>query len=240
MSNYVKTTDFAAKDALTTGSPAKIVKGTEIDNELIAIGTAIATKADLASPTFTGVPLTTTPAYSDDSTKIASTAFVRDVIPAGIISMWSGTIATIPLGWLLCDGTSGTPDLRDKFIIGATADSSGAKTNVTGSYTQTGGSKDAIVVSHSHTISGHQHYVTTNGVQGNQSLSNSNYVAYDTRVSGGVFSNENFEYVLGGTSSGANAGLTSSSGTQTSSTEGSSGTNANLPPYFALAFIMKS
>ena len=51
---------------------------------------------------------------------------------AGMIMMWSGTIATIPSGWLLCNGSSSTPDLRDKFIIGASADSGGAaKTNVT-------------------------------------------------------------------------------------------------------------
>jgi len=71
---------------------------------------------------------------------------------AGMIMMWSGTIATIPTGWLLCNGSNSTPDLRDKFIIGASADSGGAaKTNVTASYTQTGGTKDAIVVSHTHT-----------------------------------------------------------------------------------------
>lgn len=54
MSNYTKTTDFAAKDALTTGDPNKVVKGSEIDDEFDNIATAVATKADKASPTFTG------------------------------------------------------------------------------------------------------------------------------------------------------------------------------------------
>jgi hypothetical protein len=54
MSNYTKSTNFATKDALTSGNPLKIVKGTEIDTEFNNIQTAIATKADLASPTFTG------------------------------------------------------------------------------------------------------------------------------------------------------------------------------------------
>jgi hypothetical protein len=54
MSDYVKSTDFAAKDALASGNAAKIVKGTEIDTEFNNIATAVATKADLASPTFTG------------------------------------------------------------------------------------------------------------------------------------------------------------------------------------------
>lgn len=54
MSNYTKTTNFATKDNLTSGDPAKLVKGTEINTEFDNIATAIATKADTASPTFTG------------------------------------------------------------------------------------------------------------------------------------------------------------------------------------------
>ena len=54
MSNYVKTTNFTAKDSLTTGDPAKVVRGSEIDTEYTNIATAVATKADTASPTFTG------------------------------------------------------------------------------------------------------------------------------------------------------------------------------------------
>lgn len=54
MSNYTKTTNFAAKDSLPSGNSAKIVRGTEIDTEFNNIATASATKADTASPTFTG------------------------------------------------------------------------------------------------------------------------------------------------------------------------------------------
>lgn len=54
MSNYTKTTNFAAKDALVSGNPAKVIKGTEIDSEFNNIATAVATKADSGSPTFTG------------------------------------------------------------------------------------------------------------------------------------------------------------------------------------------
>jgi hypothetical protein len=61
-------------------------------------------------------------------------------VPVGGIIMWSGTVATIPTNWHLCDGDASTPDLRDKFVIGATSDDAGvAKTNVTGSLTQSGG-----------------------------------------------------------------------------------------------------
>jgi hypothetical protein len=54
MSNYVKATNFTVKDTLPTGNSSKIVRGSEIDTELAAIATAISSKADLASPTFTG------------------------------------------------------------------------------------------------------------------------------------------------------------------------------------------
>ena len=54
MSNYSKTTDFAAKDSLPSGDCGKIIKGAEFETEVDAISTAIATKADIASPTFTG------------------------------------------------------------------------------------------------------------------------------------------------------------------------------------------
>jgi len=54
MSNYTKTTNFAAKDSLVSGNPAKVVRGTEINTEFDNIATAVATKANIASPTFTG------------------------------------------------------------------------------------------------------------------------------------------------------------------------------------------
>ena len=54
MSNYSKTTDFAAKDSLPSGDSGKIIRGSEFETEFDAVSTAIATKADLASPTFTG------------------------------------------------------------------------------------------------------------------------------------------------------------------------------------------
>jgi len=76
-------------------------------------------------------------------------------VPVGTIVMWSGAIAAIPPGWALCTGADGTPDLRDKFVVGARQDSGGvAKTNLTGALTQSGGNKD-----HTHTAN-HGHGVT--------------------------------------------------------------------------------
>jgi hypothetical protein len=184
-----------------------------------------------ASPTLTGAPLAPTPAVTDDTTKIATTEFVRNIIPSGIITMWSGSIVSIPTGWLLCDGTSGTPDLRDRFIVGAGSTYAPAAT---------GGSKDAIVVSHTHTESNPGNFITGN-------------VAFDTGSQAGILgattgvfsrSNLNNEFVSGGSTTaglrGLNLEITAGSHTHTIDATGSSGTNANLPPYYALAYIMKS
>jgi len=77
MSNYTKLTNFASKDSLASGNPLKVIKGTEIDDEFESIETSIGTKADLASPTFTGTPAATTAAAATNTTQIATTAFVQ-------------------------------------------------------------------------------------------------------------------------------------------------------------------
>jgi hypothetical protein len=166
-----------------------------------------------ASPTFTGTPLAPTASVSTDNTQIATTAFVRDIIPAGIISMWSGSIASIPTGWLLCDGTNGTPDLRDRFVVGAGSSYAVAAT---------GGSANAIVVSHTHSITdpGHLHSFASPVL--------TNPASRDTGPPGAL---------VGGST--LNGTLSATTGISISSS-GSSGTNANLPPYYALAYIMKS
>jgi hypothetical protein len=234
MSNYTKATNFTAKDTLPTGNSGKIVKGTEIDTELTAVASAISSKADLNSPALTGTPTAPTASAGTNTTQVATTAFViANAIPSGLISMWSGTIATIPTGWVLCNGSNSTPDLRNRFIIGAHSDTAGvAYSTVTGSNTQTGGTKDAIVVSHTHTATssvtdpGHLHTIKDGDV--------------NTRT------NPYFNWTgTGGASVGVTGASTNSNTTGITvatsiSTEGSSGTNQNLPPYYALAFIMKT
>ena len=84
MANYVKATNFAVKDSLASGNPAKIVKGTEIDTEFNAIASAVASKVDADSPTFTGTPLTPTPSTATNNTQIASTAYVVNRIAQDI------------------------------------------------------------------------------------------------------------------------------------------------------------
>jgi hypothetical protein len=80
MANYVKATNFYTKDALLTGNPDKIIKGSEIDAEYNAIATAIGSKADTTSPTFTGNPLAPTATAGNNSTQIATTAFVTEAL----------------------------------------------------------------------------------------------------------------------------------------------------------------
>jgi len=137
-----------------------------------------------------------------------------NIFVAGMIILWSGSSATIPTGWLLCDGSSSTPDLRNRFVVGATS------TYAVGA---TGGSADAIVVSHTHTATvtdpGHLHTYNQPGSIGVAGGSNG--------VSSQSFSSVN--------TSTATTGITVAN-----STTGSSGTNANLPPYYALCYIMKA
>jgi hypothetical protein len=83
MSNYTKTTNFTVKDSYVSGNPLKIVKGGELDDEFNAIQSAVATKADVASPAFTGTPTAPTPGSGDSSTKIATTGFVQDALATG-------------------------------------------------------------------------------------------------------------------------------------------------------------
>ena len=139
-------------------------------------------------------------------------------IPVGGIIMWSGTIAAIPSGWALCNGSNGTPDLRNTFVIGAHSDSSGAKTTVTGSATQSGGDKDAVLIAHKHDIE-----VLTDAGGGSP-----NGTVDQNPTAGRATQNSANSISLTGIDASGSA-----STTQT-------GTNANLPPYFALAFIIRT
>lgn len=82
MSNYTKATNFATKDSLETGNPSKIIKGTEIDTEFNAIASAVSSKADTASPTFSGTPSAPTASTGTDTSQLATTAFVQQELEA--------------------------------------------------------------------------------------------------------------------------------------------------------------
>ena len=189
----------------TTIGAALTYGGVTLSNAVTGTGSMVLS----ASPTLTGVPAAPTAAPGTSTTQIATTAFaLANGIPSGAIVLWSGSIASIPSGWVICDGTNSTPDLRNRFIVGAGS---------TYAVAATGGTADAIVVSHTHTITdpGHFHSVDAGGQASNQ------------LVSGGTV---NLATSNTGT---ATTGITINSA-------GSSGTNANLPPYYALAYIMKT
>jgi hypothetical protein len=99
MSNYTKATNFATKDTLTTGDSNKIVKGTEIDNEFNSISGAISSKADLASPTFTGTPAGPTATAGSNTTQLANTAYVKtEMSTLGTMSTQNKTAVDITGG----------------------------------------------------------------------------------------------------------------------------------------------
>jgi hypothetical protein len=144
-------------------------------------------------------------------------------VPSGAIMLWSGAANAIPTGWKLCDGTNSTPDLRDRFLIGAG-----------GNYAvgTTGGSKDAVVVTHNHVATvndpSHQHDSAwgENGETppfGNSGRTNA--------AGSGSTDHDQTAWLTGPASTGISVGI---------SAQGVSGTNANLPPYYALCYIMKT
>ena len=144
-------------------------------------------------------------------------------IPSGGIILWSGSTGSVPSGWYLCDGTNGTPDLRNSFIVGA------GNTYAVGA---TGGTADAIVVSHTHTASSvvtdpsHWHYQPNSGGAGGT-----------ITAPGGQANTGNSAYTGYSGTATAVTGITVAT---TNATAGVSGTNQNLPPYYALAYIQKS
>jgi len=168
------------------------------------------------------------------ATNIQGTLTAGGAVPSGAIIMWSGAANAIPTGYVLCDGTNSTPDLRNKFVVGAGAGSAY-------SVGDTGGSADATLVSHSHTINNHTHSVSGN--TGNDSHSHT--IQSSSSIGGGTrVTSQNDTGNTATTSSdthshsfSATTGNPSDRGTNS---QGSSATNANLPPYYALCYIMKS
>lgn len=166
-------------------------------------------------------------------------------IPLGGIIMWSGS--TVPTGWALCNGqivnSIQTPNLVDKFVIGGLAYSAGAwQTTVTGANTPQGGNKDSIVVSHTHNNSFSVSHNLTTGSVGDHShglpfYASSSFGTNDrVTPNGGGTTNQTMSSPAGGHNHTINGSVTLSGAIDSA---GSSGTNANLPPYFALAYIMR-
>lgn len=157
MANYIKATDFAVKDGLLTGDPLKIVSGTEIDAELVAIQTAVNSKANLNSPTFTGTPIAPTASVATDSNQIATTAYVKAVTADLNTTITAAFRALYPVGTIYTNATNNTnPATLLGFGTWAAFGAGRVPVGFNGgdalfdTAEKTGGSKDAVVVSHDH------------------------------------------------------------------------------------------
>jgi hypothetical protein len=235
MSNYVQSTNFATKDALSSGDPLKIVKGTEINTEFNNIATAVATKADLLSPTFTGTPAlptgttAVTQSFGNSATLLATTAFVQAALqalhPVGSIYI-NATNATNP-GTLLGFGTwvaFGAGRVPVGFDAGnALFDAAEA----------TGGSADSVLPTHTHTATsvstvtdpGHLHNFTT--YNGAPFSGNNPWYAND------------FANPVTQSTATAVTGITVATST-TNANAGVSGTNGNYQPYITVYMFKRT
>lgn len=194
----------------------------------------LATYAPLSNPTFTNTPAAPTANISANTTQLATTAFVHTLLPAGTIILWYGSQASIPYGWALCNGSNGTPDLRNRFIIGAgntyepgaiggsAANTATTASNGTHSHTGlTGNTALSIDQMPNHTHSGSATVVTVSG----------------SGVSVHNASNQRGSTTLTVANTGGGQGhdhTISSDGAHTHSVVVST-----LPPYHALCYIMK-
>lgn len=156
-------------------------------------------------------------------------AILDATLPSGCILLWAGSIETIPTGWFLCDGQNGTPNLQDRFVIGA---------GLTHAAAATGGA-----ATHLHTISleaGGAHLHTVTSLDTNVKLTGATITRTNVSIENeqsqesvvktvGISDPGHFHTMSGQTDSGGNH-----------SHAGSSGSTNHLPPYYALAYIMKS
>jgi len=184
-------------------------------------------------------------------------------VPSGIIAVWSGSEGSIPSGWYLCNGSNSTPDLRNRFIVGAGSGSSYSVGDTGGSNTVT--LSTSQIPAHSHTTNNHSHNASVSdpghghsvsvsdpGHQHNTSVTGAKlfpgnggaHVPYGG--SGGYpgthFNMSNANTGISANASNANTSISVSTGNANPSTNntGGGGSHENRPPYYALCYIMKS
>ena len=184
-------------------------------------GSEVEIIADLTDVVISGSPADNQVLAWDNATSkwTNQTPSTGSTFPAGGIIMWSGSVANIPSGWVLCNGSNSTPDLRNKFVIGAGSSynpgASGGATSVTlstsnmPSHSHTGASHSHTIGSHSHTVSSHSHTIGSHThtfsslVNGYTSIQSDNHYHTANTGSGGSHShtysrlNTNTSYTRG-------------------------------------------
>jgi microcystin-dependent protein len=299
---YIEDSDFSSNGFMKrTGAGTYTVDGStyisNINNEDLGDLSNVNVPA---SPTFGHILKWTGSAWTAEADAGGSAGAGVDGAPAGTVSMWSGTASSVPNGYLLCDGSAvsrvaytdlfnaiGTahgsgdgsttfnlPNLRNRFVVGE---------GTSYALAATGGSADATLVSHSHTVDSHSHGdgtlsvdshshddgtlsvdshshsfsantsndthnhgITDPGHIHNVAYSNSDsgdgvieesgtglsgYEPTESATTGITINNNTHNHSVSGTTGGSAPGTNS---------QGSSATNANLPPYYALCYIMKT
>ena len=184
-------------------------------------------------------------------------------VPSGIIAVWSGSEGSIPSGWYLCNGSNSTPDLRNRFIVGAGSGSSYSVGNTGGSNTVT--LSTSQIPAHSHTTNNHSHNASVSDPGHGHSVSVSDPGhSHNTSVTGAKlfpgyggahvpyggaggypgthFNMSNANTGISANASNANTSISVSTGNANPSTNntGGGGSHENRPPYYALCYIMKS
>jgi hypothetical protein len=173
-----------------------------------------------------------------------------DFFPSGGIIIWSGAANAIPSGWLLCNGTSGTPDLRDRFVVGAgstyAVGATGGQNSITSvpAHTHSVSGSTSTTGAHSHngstsTAGSHIHnYNRGSGNNGNitqgTNLTGSSFTGFSAQAMGTMIAGGNHAHNFSTSNTGDHAhnvsGNTSSTGNASVDTR---------PPYYALCYIMK-
>lgn len=151
---------------------------------------------------------------------------VTGTVPSGLIAIWSGSVGSIPSGWVLCNGANGTPDLRNSFILGAGNSYSVGQTGGTSSITIGQTNLPNVNFNATSTVTDPGHFHNQQG---------STYTS--AAIGGNTPLASNYQTQTMGPTTTATTGIT----VATTVASGGSGTAINtLPPYYALALIMKT
>jgi microcystin-dependent protein len=236
----------------TVNGNLSVTGTTALTGALTASTAAFSGAISSVSPTFTGTPLAPTAAAGTNTTQIATTAFVlSNGVPTGAINMW-GT-GTAPSGWLLCAGAAVNRTTYAALfaVIGTTFGvGDGSTTFNLPNYTSrmpygttlaaTGGSADAVVVAHTHTGSTSTASLTGNVYGISESFGNGGGAADGVFTKGAPYT-VNLTPVQNDPANGGSFSIDAShSHSFTTGSSGVSGTNANLPPYLGINFIIKT